>query len=620
MTLALLAVAWLLTYLLHSTILLGGAWVLTATGVVRSPVAKDTLWKVCLVGGLLTASVQSVSQDGLFGRRFWLPSAAPAAQAAAPRVTSGASVAGAKVVRGAPARSRASGAAGRRANSASVPEAAATYDPQPTNASFQRPSWPVLLLLVWGAGAGLLVTRLAIRRRLFCRRLGNGGEIEGGALAGILESLCAAAGVRRRVRLSVSADLSGPVAMGTSRICLPERVLTGLTPAEQRAVLAHELGHLVRQDPTWLALAVVVESVCFLQPLNRLARLKMQESAEYLCDDWAVHHTGGSLTLAKCLAEVASWMQATRHAVPVSGMAENRSQFVARVERLLDGAEPRAVRGLRLAVPVAALALSTVAFAAPGVLPPCEQGTGDAVAAAARPAAPAVVWPTGHYDWATIRDGRMLVFRSGFSARITGQGRLGIRRGGKALELMDGQQLTVNGRAVSDDDVAVCESDTVRIVDERGATVWSLEPVALAPGRAGATARAADRDDDDAAAVVTSDDDAMDTVNVDVDDADVADVASEAAEAGIEMGRAIQAEVLPHVAKLQAVSAGLAADLAPRLAELGSRLGADIGSSVAADIGPAIASAFGDGCDRCTRAGVKVRRLHRGIDGRKHLR
>ena len=124
--------------------------------------------------------------------------------------------------------------------------------------------------------------------------------------------------------------------------------MTELTPAEQRAVLAHELGHLVRRDPSWLALAVVVENLFFLQPLNRLARGRIQESAEYLCDDWAVEQTGGSLTLARCLAEVASWIQASRRAVPVSGMAENRSHLVERVRRLLDGAEPRAQTLMRV--------------------------------------------------------------------------------------------------------------------------------------------------------------------------------------------------------------------------------------------------------------------------------
>ena len=402
MALALLAVAWLLTYLLHSTILLGGAWLLAATRAVRSPVAKDALWKVCLVGGLVTATVQTAFPLEGFGQRLWLPdgsavqeqmaTAAPVAAAgtwttaepAAPR-------------RATPAEERSPTpytprpTPGLSGAPVSAPEATSTYNPQPTTGL----AWPLALLGIWTLGAVAMLVRLTLRRARFCRRLGERRELSEGPLVETLESLRAAAGVRRRVHLAVSAELSSPVAMGASEICLPERVLTALGPAEQRAVLAHELGHLVRRDPTWLALGVALENLLFVQPLNRLARRRVQEAAEYLCDDWAARQTGG-LTLARCLAEVATWLQAQRRAVPVSGMAENRSQLVERVQRLLDGAEPRAARGLRLAVPVAALALSTVAFAAPGVLPPCDAGG---------PEAPAVGAARRHPGTAALRGG-----------------------------------------------------------------------------------------------------------------------------------------------------------------------------------------------------------------------
>jgi len=616
MTLAWLVVAWLLTYLLHSTLLLGGGWLLTATRVVRSPVAKDTLWKVCLVGGLLTASVESAIQDRSLGRHYWLPGAAKAA----PSETA---TSWQPAVAAPPVRVTASGArhatssVGRVSPAPAMPASvdATPYTLTSARSSSRAPSWPVLLLLGWAAGAVVLLARLAFRRQRFCRRIEGRRELREGGLVESLESLRSAARVRRRVRLAVSAKLAGPVAMGTSEICLPERALDSLTPAEQRAVLAHELGHLVRQDPSWLALAVTIESVLFLQPLNRLARRRIQEAAEYLCDDWAVDQTGGSLTLAKCLAEVATWMQAPRRAVAVSGMAENRSQLVERVQRLLDGVEPRAVRGLRLAVPVAALALSTVAFTAPGILPPCAADA-PAVSAGAwdAPVAPRAGGPR---TWATIRDGRLLVFRTGFAPRITGQGRIGIRRGGRAIELMDDQQLTVNGRPVADDEaVAVSERDTVRIVDGSGATVWSLAPVRVAGDTSrweSSAAAEAGRSTDIEPDVESLDEDG-DTLRVQLDAADAADLAETAAEVGRlgeRVGRTIEARVGPLAGTL---GARVAADLAPRLA--------DLGAAIAADVGTTLVQAFGDSasCD-CTVAGKHAgRSLRRGIDGHKRLR
>src|SRR5207245_11574975 len=50
--------AWLLTYLIHSTVLLGVAWAVTRRGRLE-PAASDLLWKVALLAGLVTGTIQS---------------------------------------------------------------------------------------------------------------------------------------------------------------------------------------------------------------------------------------------------------------------------------------------------------------------------------------------------------------------------------------------------------------------------------------------------------------------------------------------------------------------------------------------------------------------------------
>src|SRR3989440_8271478 len=50
--------AWLLTYLIHSTPLLGLAWLVTRRGRLE-PAASDLLWKVALLAGLVTGTIQS---------------------------------------------------------------------------------------------------------------------------------------------------------------------------------------------------------------------------------------------------------------------------------------------------------------------------------------------------------------------------------------------------------------------------------------------------------------------------------------------------------------------------------------------------------------------------------
>src|SRR2546428_8616499 len=50
--------AWLLTYLIHSTVLLGVAWLVTRRRRLE-PAASDLLWKVALLASLVTGTIQS---------------------------------------------------------------------------------------------------------------------------------------------------------------------------------------------------------------------------------------------------------------------------------------------------------------------------------------------------------------------------------------------------------------------------------------------------------------------------------------------------------------------------------------------------------------------------------
>jgi len=194
--------------------------------------------------------------------------------------------------------------------------------------------------------------------------------------------------VRREIRLTSADGLASPVALGASEIALPEAALTDLEPDQQRSMLAHELAHLERRDPTWLTLGCLMERAFFFQPLNRLARVRLQEAAEYLCDDWAVRRTGSGVSLATCLVKVAEWIDPP-HAVPMAGMAEHRSQLVTRIHRLIEGramsATPRSIWFLAGAVAL----IGVTAVAAPGFTPVrtdlAAQGTVQAPVATPEP-------------------------------------------------------------------------------------------------------------------------------------------------------------------------------------------------------------------------------------------
>jgi len=354
-------VAWLLTYAFHSTLLLGLVWLIASRRFLRSNLLKDCLWKAALVGGVLTATFQSLSSVQPFSGRFELSRSH--LKAAPPTEPSQADLARIKsALENMPSyQLRAGGghvAIGKLPETKSEPKSSKEDDAStPPNLVFNsdkiyrilpqnivpgrpRLGWVEGVSAIWILIAAWLMTRLWLTRQKWRRSLHGRRQIADAALLEALARLCEAAGLRHRVWLSSSPHIATPMTLGRAEICLPERALTELNLEQQEIMLAHELAHTVRRDPAWLLLSAALEALFFFQPLNRLARRRLREEAEYLCDDWAVKHTGHDLGLAKCLAQVAEWIQKTQQHELALGLGSQGNLLLRRVQRLLDYEPP----------------------------------------------------------------------------------------------------------------------------------------------------------------------------------------------------------------------------------------------------------------------------------------
>ena len=331
---------WSLTYALHSTLLLGGAWWLSRREWPRGRAAREGLWRAALFGALLTASAQSFASLPSVTVRAEVPAALvevalptlpPPSAVPVPNVASPTPAEPASLRDGRERRARADAALAVR-------------------------RWlPVWLLSL--AGGWLMLRSLLAQRALGKRR-----ELREDPWRKDLDELCRAAKVTRRVRLTVSDRLVTPVALGVLRpeICLPARALEELSAPLRRPALAHELGHLVRLDPLWLGLVDAVRSGFAWQPLNRLAARELAREAELGADAWAARITGDRFGLARCLTEVAGWLGERRQRGPLEAcaMLREKSALERRVQRLIATSPPEgrkrrvalsAVGGLALA-------------------------------------------------------------------------------------------------------------------------------------------------------------------------------------------------------------------------------------------------------------------------------
>ena len=190
-----------------------------------------------------------------------------------------------------------------------------------------------------------------------------------GPVLRLLEDLARRAGLRRAPTLSVHAACPTPMAWSSTEICVPPRFFSELSGDEQQAALAHELAHVVRRDPLWHGLGSLIQRVFFFQPLNRLGFARWQEAAEYRCDAWAVRQTGDSLSLARCLTSVGSWVVES----PASGspgpvaMLQRRSPLVSRIARLTRERPESWVTTRWTFVVAIGCAMATFVMAAPAV-------------------------------------------------------------------------------------------------------------------------------------------------------------------------------------------------------------------------------------------------------------
>lgn len=362
--------AWLMTYAIQSTLLLGAIGLVTV--VVKSEAWRDVMWKAGLIGGVVSSLALSLALVRPLAGRYFLTGSTRAHTAALSDDRTGMSSGNA-------AGMGSSGIVESRERAHALPRSALRRADDPIGSPAQievhraaadaspAAAFATWIVAAWLLGAFALLARLLIRRRRFHAMLADRQVIVDGTAATLFADLVQNARMGGRVRLTSSPACPVPMAIGRGEVCVPERFLVELDAEQQRGALAHETAHLARRDPAWLLVAMSLEAVFFFQPLNLLARRRMKESAEYLCDEWAVR-AGSALGLARCLATVASWIGSGHEPLlaRTSAIGDRRSSLLQRVERLMrTGMNPD--RRPASASPAALGLVIAIALAAPAV-------------------------------------------------------------------------------------------------------------------------------------------------------------------------------------------------------------------------------------------------------------
>src|SRR5256885_1205164 len=199
-----------------------------------------------------------------------------------------------------------------------------------------------------------------------------------------------------------------PAVIGWLRpvILLPASALTGLTPLQLDALLAHELAHVRRYDYLVNLIQSVIETLLFYHPAVWWVSARVRDEREHCCDDLAVAVCGDAHFYASALLG----MERLRVTIPTLALTAAGGSLMGRVRRLVAPPPleifPRWTAGVLAASLV--LAASGSHLLRTGATPPGHPADGASTAPASVLRYPDPAQPLAQrWDWALGRGVRM---------------------------------------------------------------------------------------------------------------------------------------------------------------------------------------------------------------------
>ncbi|HUL74943.1 MAG TPA: M56 family metallopeptidase [Vicinamibacterales bacterium] len=202
---------------------------------------------------------------------------------------------------------------------------------EPTTAGMSRSlTLTAAVLVIWLGGVAVLSIRLlggwVTASRLARRALVPASPDVQATVRRLADRLL----LRRVVHVAESSAVGVPIMIGWLKpvVILPAAVLSGFTPDQVEALLAHELAHVRRHDYLVNLLQAMVETALFYHPAVWWLSARVREEREHCCDDLAVEMCD-RLVYVRALSDLAALT------TPHLAMAASNGSLVARVRRIL---------------------------------------------------------------------------------------------------------------------------------------------------------------------------------------------------------------------------------------------------------------------------------------------
>lgn len=217
------------------------------------------------------------------------------------------------------------------------------------------------LAVAWSLGVIAFSLRpcLAMHRCRQMRKLAQ--SINSGWIVDTLDTLRTRIGLKRKVEVAGSSLVDVPTVIGFVQpiILLPMSMISGQTPNELSAIIAHELAHIRRHDFALNLFQTMIETLLFYHPAAWWISAVVRQERENCCDDIAMSLCGRK-TYASALAN----LEFARSSQAGLGMAADGGSLYLRIHRIARPPGDPSPFGRRLAglLALAVLLLGIVAI------------------------------------------------------------------------------------------------------------------------------------------------------------------------------------------------------------------------------------------------------------------
>ncbi|MEM6800120.1 MAG: M56 family metallopeptidase [Bacteroidota bacterium] len=149
------------------------------------------------------------------------------------------------------------------------------------------------------------------------------------------EKIAKKMGIQKKWQVMESRLVSEPLTIGYAKnlILIPAGILSGLSPEQVEAILAHEFAHIHRADYFFNLLQSLIEILFFFHPAVWWLSREIRRERELCCDDLAVAKLGDAYTYAEALTQLQLFRHSPQHFLSMKAKGKS-GNFTARIQRL----------------------------------------------------------------------------------------------------------------------------------------------------------------------------------------------------------------------------------------------------------------------------------------------